>query len=220
MTPSVYVFDAYGTLFDVHAAVRAHAQALGPQAEAFSALWRRKQLEYSWTHALMGEWRDFWHLTQQALDHALAAYPALPATLRDDLLASYWTLDCYEDVPAVLHALKAHGARVAILSNGTEAMLEAAVKRAALDALVDDIFSADAVKTYKTDPALYEMVTTAYRLYPQSVSFQSANRWDIAGASRFGFRTVWINRAGAPDEYPDHAPHLILPGLKSLELQI
>ncbi|OLP61580.1 haloacid dehalogenase, type II [Xaviernesmea oryzae] len=218
MTPSVYVFDAYGTLFDVHAAARAHASALGPDAAALSALWRRKQLEYSWTHALMGDWRDFWTLTERALDHALATFPSVPREARVTLLDSYWTIDCYDEVPSVLHALKARGGRIALLSNGTRAMLDAAVKRAGLDMLIDDVFSADAVCRYKTDPALYEMVTTGYRLYPEAVSFQSANRWDVAGAACFGFRTVWINREAQADEYPDHAPDLILPSLKSLEM--
>ena len=116
----------------------------------------------------------------------------------------------------MLKALKQRGAHIAILSNGSPAMLASAVKNAALDTVIDDIFSVDALKTYKTAPTVYDLVTTNYRLYPNAVSFQSSNRWDIAGATKFGFRTVWINRSDMPDEYFDLGPALILPSLESL----
>jgi 2-haloacid dehalogenase len=117
----------------------------------------------------------------------------------------------------VLKALKATGARVAILSNGSVKMLDSAVSNAALDTVIDDVFSVDELKTFKTDPAVYDMVTTAYRLYPGAVSFQSSNRWDVAGATKFGFRTIWINRTRMPDEYRDLSPSLILPDLNGVE---
>lgn len=211
-----YVFDAYGTLFDVHSAVRRHAVKAGPDGEAFSTLWRAKQLEYSWVLSLMGVYKDFRILTEESLDFALARFPSVDRGLRDTLLDAYWSLDCYPEVPAALRALKARGARLAILSNGTPAMLEAATRSSALDILLDDIFSVDAIRSYKTSPAVYEYVTTAWRLYPSSVSFQSSNRWDIAGARHFGFRTVWINRHAQPDEYRDFPPELILPDLQQL----
>jgi 2-haloacid dehalogenase len=113
-------------------------------------------------------------------------------------------------------ALQAEGARLAILSNGTPAMLDAAIRNAALEPLLDDVFSVDRVKRFKTDPAVYEMATTAWRVYPDKVSFQSSNRWDVAGATKFGFHTVWINRAGQPDEYRDFPPNLVLPSLDGL----
>jgi 2-haloacid dehalogenase len=216
MRHSAYVFDAYGTLFDVHAAVRRHAAAAGPDGQLLSDIWRAKQLEYSWVRTLMGAYADFWQLTEQALDFAFARVPTVDPQLRTQLLEAYWRLDCYPEVPAVLKALKADGARLAILSNGSPAMLEAAVKSAALDQVLDDVFSVDAVGKFKTDPAVYDMVTTGWRLYPQAVSFQSSNRWDVAGATRFGFRTVWINRSGQPDEYRDFEPSLILPSLDGL----
>lgn len=216
MSHSAYVFDAYGTLFDVHAAVRRHAAEIGPDGQTLSDLWRAKQLEYSWVGTLMGDYRDFWQLTQEALDYALARVPSADPALREKLLDAYWHLDCYPEVPAVLKALKATGARIAILSNGSPAMLEAAVRSAALSPVIDEIFSVDAVQRFKTDPRVYDMVTTAWRLYPGSISFQSSNRWDIAGAAKFGFRTVWINRAGQPDEYPHRPPALILPSLSGL----
>ncbi|MCM2402888.1 haloacid dehalogenase type II [Rhizobium sp. S153] len=213
---AAYVFDAYGTLFDVHAAVRRHAERAGPDHQRFSEMWRAKQLEYSWVRTLMGSYRDFWNLTEEALDYTFARMPEVDRSLRADLLSAYWKLDCYPEVPAVLKSLKAQGAKVAILSNGSPDMLAAAVKNAALDTVIDDVFSVDAIRAYKTAPQTYDMVTTGYRLYPHAVSFQSSNRWDIAGAKKFGFRTVWINRARLPDEYADHGPDLILPSLESL----
>ncbi|GLR24810.1 haloacid dehalogenase [Ciceribacter naphthalenivorans] len=216
MSTAAFVFDAYGTLFDVHAAVRRHAERAGPEHQRFSEMWRAKQLEYSWVRTLMGSYRDFWQLTEEALDHTLAQFPSVERSLRADLLSAYWTLDCYPEVPAVLKDLKSRGAKLAILSNGSPDMLAAAVKNAALDVILDDVFSVDAIRAYKTAPQVYDMVTTAYRLYPHAVSFQSSNRWDVAGAQKFGFRTVWINRSDLPDEYTDHRPDLILPSLTSL----
>lgn len=216
MSTAAYVFDAYGTLFDVHAAVRRHAERAGPDYQVFSEMWRAKQLEYSWVRTLMGAYRDFWSLTEEALDYTFERFPGVDRKLRADLLAAYWTLDCYPGVPAVLKDIKAHGAKVAILSNGSPLMLAAAVKNAALETVIDDVFSVDALGLYKTAPAVYEIVTTTYRLYPDAVSFQSSNRWDAAGAKKFGFRTVWVNRSRMPDEYRDFPPDLILPSLESL----
>jgi len=216
MTHAAYVFDAYGTLFDVHAAVRRHASEIGPQGPALSQLWRAKQLEYSWVRSLMGAYRDFWQLTEEALDFALASMPDVDRSVRATLLDAYFKLDCYTEVPGVLKALKARGAKVAILSNGSPAMLESAVRNAAFDEIIDDIFSVDALRVFKTAPEVYDLVTTSYRAYPEAISFQSSNRWDIAGAAKFGFRPVWINRNQMPDEYPDLAPSLILPSLSGL----
>jgi len=211
-----FVFDAYGTLFDVHAAVRRHARQAGPDGQVMSDIWRAKQLEYSWVGTLMGSRHDFWQLTERALDYALEKVPSVDRSLRQPLLDAYWKLDCYPEVPAVLKALKARGARIAILSNGTRAMLESAVRTSALDPVVDEIFSVETVGKFKTHPSVYDMVTTSWRLYPNAISFQSSNRWDIAGAASFGFRTVWINRTGQPDEYRDLPPGLILPSLEGL----
>jgi 2-haloacid dehalogenase len=216
MNHSAYVFDAYGTLFDVHAAVRRHAGAFGPDGQRLSEIWRAKQLEYSWVRTLMGSYRDFWELTRDALDTAFRLVPSADPSMRSKLLDSYWQLDCYPEVPKVLRELKAAGGRIAILSNGSPAMLEAAVRSAALDQIIDTVFSVDEIRRFKTAPQVYDLVTTSWRLYPSAVSFQSSNRWDIAGAQKFGFRTVWINRTGQPDEYFDFEPELILPSLDGL----
>lgn len=216
MSHAAYVFDAYGTLFDVHAAVRRHIGEIGAEGQALSELWRAKQLEYSWVRSLAGTYQDFWALTEQALDFAMERMPSVDPNLRDKLLEAYWQLDCYPEVPAVLKALKRRGAKIAILSNGSPAMLDSAVRNAALDTILDDVFSVDELRCFKTAPAVYELVTTAYRIYPDAVSFQSSNRWDVAGATAFGFRSIWINRSRMPDEYLDLSPSMILPSLEGL----
>ncbi|WP_075218112.1 haloacid dehalogenase type II [Mongoliimonas terrestris] len=216
MAFAVYVFDAYGTLFDVHAAVRRHAAALGPDAQRLSDLWRQKQLEYSWVRTLAGTYKSFWHLTEDALDTAFAAFPTADRSLRDTLLDAYRTLDCYGEVPHVLKDLKADGARLAILSNGSPRMLDQAVRAAGLEAVIDDVLSVDEIRIYKPDPRVYEIATTRYRVFPNAISFQSSNRWDVAGAAKFGFRAVWINRSGAVDEYADMAPAAVLKDLNGL----
>lgn len=216
MTPTGYVFDAYGTLFDVHAAMRAHARALGDRWEAVSATWRTKQLEYSWVRGLMGSYSDFWRLTEEALDYALALHGVGNDALRSALLDAYWTLDAYADVSPTLERLRRDGARTAILSNGSPEMVTAAIRSAKLDTLIDDTFSVDAVKVFKTAPETYRMVTDAWDAKPKKIVFVSSNRWDIAGACKFGFHPVWINRSGAPDEYVKYAPKRVIGSLDEL----
>lgn len=216
MTLSVFVFDAYGTLFDVHAAVRRHAAALGPDAARFSETWRAKQLEYSWVRSMAERYRDFWSLTEDALDYCFAAFPSADRGLREKLLDAYRNLDCYPEVPELIRTLKRQGRQLAILSNGSPAMLEAAVAAAGLEGSFDAVLSVDPLGIYKPDRRVYDLVTTHFRVYPTAVSFQSSNRWDIAGATAFGFRTVWINRSSVPDEYPDLSPAAVLPSLEGL----
>lgn len=213
---TAYVFDAYGTLFDVHSAVARHRARLGPEADRLSELWRSKQLEYTWTRSLCGAYRDFAALTAEALDFAAARCGGVDRDLRADLLAAYQKLDAYSDVGPTLQALRARGAKLAILSNGTPAMLEAAVASARLDGLFDAVLSVDELRVFKTAPGAYALVEAHMGAKPADVSFQSSNRWDIAGAVRFGFRAVWVNRTGMPDEYPDLPPARVLPSLAGL----
>ena len=217
MSPcSVYVFDAYGTLFDVHSAVRHHAERIGDQAQKLSEIWRAKQLEYSWTRSLMERYQDFWSLTEQALDFAFDKVPDVDRSVRQELLDAYQSLSAYAEVRQVLEGLKARGVQLAILSNGSPAMLEAAVAGNGLGDLFDAVLSVDSIRTFKTSKQAYDLVTTTFRCFPDTVSFQSSNRWDIAGASAYGFRCIWINRAGEPDEYRDLAPVGQLKDLKGL----
>lgn len=216
MTVPLYVFDAYGTLFDVHSAVARHKNLVGPQAERLSELWRTKQLEYTWTRSLMGAYRDFDALTREALDFAAARCGGLTQEAREKLLEAYETLDAYADAASTLAALRAQGAKCVILSNGTPAALERAVRSAGLQDLLDPSLSADALKIFKTAPAVYQSACDRYGVEPAQVSFQSSNRWDVAGAARFGFRAVWINRSGAPDEYADLPPARLCASLSGL----
>lgn len=217
MACKLYVFDAYGTLFDVHAAVGRHAQAIGPQAERLSELWRSKQLEYCFVRSLMGVYRDFADITRDALLHAAARCGGLDGALIERLLAAYEILDAYPDVRPNLEALKARGAKLAILSNGTPKMLASALAAAALEDVFDDVLSVDALGVYKTAPQVYQLAASRFGLAPGEISFQSSNRWDIAGAARFGFRTVWINRTRQPDEYADLPPAYTIAGLDELQ---
>jgi 2-haloacid dehalogenase len=211
-----YIFDAYGTLFDVHSAVKRHEDMVGPNATRVSEIWRAKQLEYTWTRSGMGRYLDFWLLTEQALDFALAAVPDTNKDAKKDLLDAYRTLDCYPEVPEVLRQLKDRSARTAILSNGSPEMLETAVQSAGIGELLDEVFSVHPLMLFKTSPETYRMVTDYWKIERDRVSFQSSNRWDIAGAVSFGFHGVWINRTGQPDEYPDLAPDRILEDLSFL----
>ncbi len=203
---SAYIFDAYGTLFDVHAAIARHRAAAGPEAERFSEIWRAKQLEYTWTLTLAGRYVDFWTLTERALDYTFARVPSVDRALRRALLDAYLGLEAFPDAHAALADLKSHGARVAILSNGTPQMLAAAVEAAGITASIDAVLSVDAVRLYKPRPEVYALATSAFGIEPADAAFVSSNRWDVMGAATFGFQAVWVNRARLPPEYTDSPP--------------
>jgi 2-haloacid dehalogenase len=195
------VFDAYGTLFDVHSAVARHAAAIGAAADPLSRLWRQKQLEYSWVRSLIGRHVDFWTVTVEALDFALRSHAIDDPTLRQELLEAYLALDTYPEVPDVLRRLRADGVRVAILSNGSPAMLEAAVRSAGIETLVDLVLSIEDIGVYKPDPRVYRYASDRLELAPERMWFGSSNAWDAAGAASFGCRVAWINRGRQPAEY-------------------
>jgi 2-haloacid dehalogenase len=214
-TPA-YVFDAYGTLFDVHAAINRHRATAGADADRFSELWRTKQLEYTWTLTLAGRYVDFWTLTERALDYALARVPSIDRGLRETLLEAYFRLDAFADARTAITALKTQGVRIAILSNGSPRMLDAAVAAAGMAGLFDAVFSVDAVRQYKPRREVYALVTDGFGIAPRDVIFVSSNRWDVMGAGAFGFRPIWVNRAGTPDEYADKPPIEVIPDLTAL----
>jgi 2-haloacid dehalogenase len=216
MPSSTFVFDAYGTLFDVHAAIGRHRAAVGPDADRLSELWRIKQLEYSWTLTLAGRYEPFWTLTERALDVALARFPAVDRALKPKLMNAYLALEAYADARATVHALKGRGRTTAILSNGSPEMLAAAVAGAALADELDAVLSVDAIRMYKPRPEVYRLVTDHFGVAPGDVVFVSSNRWDVMGATAFGFRAAWINRAKLPDEYVDLAPASVLSDLGGL----
>ena len=211
-----YVFDAYGTLFDVHSAIARHADAIGSESARLSETWRTKQIEYTWNTSLMGRWRDFRDLTAAALDTAAAMHGGLPDGMRETLIAAYEELDAYPDVAPTLKALRARGAKTAILSNGSRAMLENATRAAGLTDLLDAVISVDEVKIFKTSPEVYALVEGTLGEKPGDVAFQSSNRWDVAGAKAFGFYVNWVNRTGKPDEYLDLQPDQVIGSLAEL----
>jgi len=193
------VFDAYGTLFDVHAAVAALRLQIGERGDALSQLWRAKQLEYTWLRSLMGRHADFWQVTGDALDHALER-TGVDAAMRAPLLQAYLTLDAYPEVADVLRRLRATGCRLAILSNGAPAMLAAAVDNAGIGALLDAVLSVEEVGVYKPDPRVYRLAVERLALPAEQIAFLSSNAWDVHGAAAFGLRPVWVNRLAAPAE--------------------
>lgn len=210
--PEIAVFDAYGTLFDVHSAMTRLVDRMGPQAENISELWRQKQLEYTWTSSLMRRYADFWQLTGEALDYALAVAGRHDAALRSALLDAYRELDAYPEVPRALAGYRAAGMRVAVFSNATRSMLQTALAAAHLDDLVDVVYSVDGLQVFKPDARVYAAAADAFGVAPSAIAFHSSNAWDIAGAASSGWRALWINRAGRPPEYPS-APAPAVPDL-------
>ena len=209
MTITTCVFDAYGTLFDVNAAARLAAAEPGREALAavwptLAADWRAKQLQYTWLRAVMGAHADFWTVTQDALDWAMEAAALDDADLRARLLALYRDLPAYPEVPAMLAALRAAGQRTAVLSNGSPEMLAAAVAAAGVTRSLDAVLSVEEVGVFKPDARVYDLVGRHLGAKRAEVLFVSSNGWDAAAAARYGFRTVWVNRAGDPvDRLPD-----------------
>jgi 2-haloacid dehalogenase len=210
------IFDAYGTLFDVHSAVARNMADVGPDAARFSETWRAKQLEYSWVLSLASRYEPFWTLTEKALDYAFARFPQIDRSIRPLLLEAYRKLDAYPDVRDTLRALRVQGLRTGILSNGDPSMLNAAVASAGLADDFDAILSVDAAQVFKTSPRTYELVLQALPVAATGVVFVSSNRWDIAGAAAFGFTPVWVNRLGLPEEYVELAPSAVIGSLGEL----
>ncbi|GAB0115748.1 haloacid dehalogenase type II [Acidisoma sp. C75] len=202
------VFDAYGTIFDFASAAARCAEIPEDKRAALTNLWRDKQLQYTWLRSLQGRYADFWQVTGEALDFTLdslgIATPALQARLMD----LYLTLSAFPEVPDTLRRLKEAGFVTAILSNGSPAMLDAAVRGAGLQNLLDAVLSADAVQVFKTHPRVYDYALQQLGVRAEQVSFQSSNAWDAYAASAYGMRVVWCNRYGQRRERlpgaPDH----------------
>lgn len=213
---SIFVFDAYGTLLDVHAAIARFRAEAGPEADRMSDIWRTKQLEYSWTLTLAGHYVDFWTLTERALDYALARVPSVDKALKARLLDAYFKLDAFPDAHPALRALKAKGHKTAILSNGSPDMLKGAVDATGLASDLDAVLSVDVLKMFKPRPEVYALVTDRFKCKPADVTFISSNRWDVMAGASVGFRALWINRAKMPDEYLDFPPERVLSDLSAL----
>lgn len=197
------VFDAYGTLFDVSAAARELARR--PGRDAFAQVWqqvandwRLKQLQYSWLRAVARDHCDFWKVTTDGLDWALARSGLEDAELREDLLGLYWNLAAYPEVPEMLAKLKGAGLQTGILSNGSPDMLAGAVESAGIGEVLDAVLSVEDVGIFKPDARVYDMVGKRFACAPAEVLFVSANGWDAAFGAAYGFDTLWVNRGGEP----------------------
>lgn len=210
------VFDAYGTLFDVHSAVGSLQSDVGPRYAEISQLWRTKQLEYTWLRSLMGAHVDFWQLTSEALEYALDHCDVHEAVLHDRLMEAYLSLSAFSEVPAVLSLLNKANIPCAILTNGSPKMIEAAVNSAGIGDLIQHQLSIEQVGIYKPDRRVYQLAVEALGVQPEEISFQSSNAWDASGAAHFGFQVAWVNRYGQPSERLPGKPDVEIHDLNGL----
>ena len=218
---NICIFDAYGTLFDVTSATRMVANEeeysnFSNHSVKISNTWRIKQLEYSWLRNIMHEYIDFWQITKDALDFALEENQIKNENLRQRLLDVYWNLSAYQEAQDVLTTLKANNIQTGILSNGSKQMLNSAVVSANLKNYLDKIISIDGIEIYKPDPKVYQMVLDQFNCKIEEVLFISSNGWDIAGASKFGFTTLWVNRNLIPKDRLTFMPNKITNNLSTI----
>ena len=210
-----FVFDVYGTLLDVDAAAREAAAEPGMEnlTDSWAQLagaWRQRQLSYSWLRTTMQRYQNFWTITEDALDVTMAEMGLKDDQLRERLLSLYTALTAYDEVPLFLDQVSNKGEGIGVLSNGSPAMLDSALSAAGILTCFDQVLSVDSLGLYKPDPAVYRLVTNAYCCSPADVTFFSSNNWDVAGAGSYGFRTIWVNRAGRVwDELPEPPTHKV-----------
>ena len=210
------VFDAYGTLFDFASAARGCRDVLGDNVDRVTALWRDKQIQYTWLRAAQGRHADFWQVTGDALDFTLDTLDLRQPGLRDRLMSLYLSLQPFPEVRDVLARLKDKGLRTAILSNGSPNMLDAVVTAANLNDLFDAVLSVETVGVFKPHPKVYQLACERLGLAPASISFQSSNAWDAHAASAFGMRVIWCNRYGQRPERLPGAPDREVTSLAAL----
>jgi 2-haloacid dehalogenase len=208
------VFDAYGTLFDVHSVSSLAEQLFPGRGEALSQLWRQKQLEYSWLRTMSGRYKPFWDITRDALGHAAARLAlSLDMAAETRLMNQYACLSAFPENLDALRALKAAGLPLAILTNGNRDMIDVSVRSAGMTGLFDHVLSSQQVEAFKTAERLYALGPAAFGCRARQILFVSSNCWDAIGARWYGYTSVWINRAGAPldrlDTEPDHTGSLL-----------
>ena len=221
MTITTCIFDAYGTLFDVNAAARDVAKQPGQSQLAavwgtLSKDWRAKQLEYTWLRAIGGRHIPFWQVTQDALDWAMENNGLHDNALRAKLLAVYKECPAFSDVKPMLEKLRAKSVNIAILSNGSPDMLVPAVRSAGIGEYLDEVLSVEEAQIYKPHQSVYDLVWDRFDVPQSEVLFASSNGWDAAGAAGYGFATVWVNRADAPQDRLWASPHRTLKSLKTI----
>ena len=199
------IFDAYGTLFDVNSAAEKCKDKIGDKWENFANYWRTTQLEYTWLRSLMKRHKDFWQVTEDSLDKSMKAFE-IESSMRNELLDLYKTLTPFSEVPNTLKNLKDKNYKLAILSNGTPALLEELVKSNNLKDIFDDIFSIEEVKVYKPDSQVYNIPVKKYQIQKNEFAYLSANTWDLSGAGNYGFNPVWVNRNNSIFDNLDYKP--------------
>ena len=210
----VCVFDAYGTLFNFNSAVEKFKDEFGDSYNDFSKLWRSKQLEYSFLREIMGTYKDFFEITRDALEYAMEAFNIENLILKDKLMNAYLRLDTYKEVKSFLDLLEEKDIKKVILSNGSKKMLKAAVESSGISEKIDEAISVDEIKKFKPNRDVYEIIISKYKVSKNEVLFFSSNGWDIAGASNYGFNTIWINRGKMPIEKLDSTPNFIVNSLE------
>ncbi len=211
------VFDAYGTLFNTGSAVQKLAAEIGDKSDALIRLWRQKQLEYTWLRSLMGTHADFWTVTRDALDYALAALEINDAGLADELMTFYLKLDPFDDAKPALEALRGRGKRLAILSNGSPSMLDSMVRNAGFDGLFEHVLSVEDVGIYKPSRRVYRLAMQKLHIADApSIAFVSANSWDAQGAATFGYQVARIARTPLPDDNIPGKPKVVINSLLEL----
>ena len=199
------IFDAYGTLFDVNSAAEKCKDKIGDKWEGFANFWRTTQLEYTWLRSLMKRHKDFWQVTEDSLDKSMNAFK-IDKSMKNELLNLYKVLKTFPEVKDVLNKLKEKNYKLAILSNGTPALLNELVKSNNLDDIFDDIFSIEEVGIYKPDAKVYDMPIKKYKIQKEEVVFLSANTWDISGGGNYGYSSIWVNRNNSIFDNLDYKP--------------
>ena len=209
------IFDAYGTLFDVNSAAEKSKSKIGDKWESFANYWRKTQLEYTWLRSLMGRHKDFWQITDDSLDKSMRSFN-IDASMKNELLDLYKILSPYPEVKETLKMLKEKKYKLAILSNGTPALLNELVKSNDLQNLFDDIFSIEEVKIYKPSSKVYDMPIKKYNIKKEDAAFLSANTWDVSGGGNYGFSSIWVNRNNNIFDNLDYIPKNQISGLNQL----
>ncbi len=209
------IFDAYGTLFDVNSAAEKCKDKIGNKWEGFANYWRTTQLEYTWLRSLMNRHKDFWQITEDSLDKSMKAFKIDPS-MRNELLDLYKILSTFPEVKEVLQNLKKKDYKLAILSNGTPALLNELVTSNNLDNIFDDIFSIEEVKVYKPNSKVYDIPVKKYQIQKNEVAYLSANTWDVSAGGNYGFNPVWVNRSNNIFDNLDYKPQNEISNLKDL----
>ena len=209
------IFDAYGTLFDVNSAAKMCKSKIGDKWESFSNYWRMTQLEYTFLRTLMNRYKDFWQITEDSLDKSMKVYE-IDLSLKEELLRLYKKLSVFPEVKQTLISLKKKKLKLAILSNGTPALLNGLVRSNDLNDLFNDIFSIDEVKVYKPSTQVYEMPIKKYQIEKNEVAFLSANTWDVSGGGNFGYTSIWVNRNNNIFDHLDYKPSSEIKNLNEL----